>query len=64
MKIFLIIINTIFSLAVFVWMVCDYMLGINNHDVYYLVLTIIDYKILQLSIENLIKSIQDAIDNV
>ena len=63
MKKFLVIIDIVFSLVFLVGMVYDFMLGVDNHDVYYLVLTMIDYKILQLSIENLKYDIKD-IDNV
>lgn len=60
MKKFLIVIEIIFLLFVFVGMLCDFMLGIDKHDVYYLVLTIIDYEILKL----LIKDVKNDIDNL
>lgn len=56
----LIIVEIIFLLFVFVGMLCDFMLGIDNHDVYYLVLTIIDYEILKL----IIKDVKNDIDNL
>ena len=45
------IIDIIVTFLIFICMIYNFFIGIENHDTYYLILGIIDYIILKLSIE-------------
>lgn len=55
------IIDNILILIFFICMIYNFFVGIHNHDVYYLILGIIDYIILKLKY---IKDYVDKIDNI
>lgn len=52
-KVFLIVVDIIFLVCLFICMFYDLFLGVDNHDAYYLVFVIIDYEILKLVIADL-----------
>ena len=60
MKKFGLVVDIVFSLLVGICMLCDFILGANNHDVYYLVMGLIDFEILKLTIKN----IKEDVDNI
>lgn len=57
---FFLIINIIFSIIFFISMIYNFVIGINNHDTYYLLLAIVDCIFLQLNI----KDVKKDIDNI
>ena len=60
---FCVMIDVAITFAMIICMVYNMYMGMNNHDVYYLVLGIIDYMVARFSEKN-IKDYIDRTDNV
>lgn len=60
MKKFGLVVDIVFSLFLVVIMCYNFVLGINNHDSYYLILGLMDCYILKFTIKN----IEEDIDNI
>lgn len=60
MKKFGLVVDILFSLIVGICMFFDFIVGVHNHDAYYLIIGFIDWEILKFTLKN----IKEDVDNI